>query len=821
MSGKKRYKGVMTGGMENEFVALKWFNYSGFKDHQLVYESPYMDFQYELQGVKSSSYGPIEGITKVANCFKPPESKERKLETLQHALFNWWEYGLVRLLRSYNKYYGLFVTKKQKQDQMNKIFKDYLGLEFKFDWCEPEVYKEFNAKSFRETFNLLVEHNKDKLKDISGINNDDDIDTIKLNWPKNDKIIPSRASELKAKAPEGISGRNSKAVRKSTQNKIVSVRKDAKLQNTSQITLTFSLSTVPYLFEKYGDLGLPQIKKKVEKRKVQLANALSFSERVLAGIKPIAAEAVDTEIGTQHKKGKLLNGKCDKLKGFLCLLYLQLHGYAKDMTLDIDAKKETVWKGKSRKEKSKLTDEFVEKELKTGFNFKDTIDHGAKYPKDYFAILLKTPLRTIYEQSLSQRDKAILVLSRANDLIGDNLITGDWVDKKGSLLSDYTFDNVSAVKKKPTKSEEEEKEKEQKLQEEEQKRDEAAAEMKKYVRYVLCPKEEIRKENNPVLKEKMDNLDKLKIESKELNLEFFKKRKWKDGNEEQKKEYNRLKNKSAKLTTDQKKLNTEIANLIKLKQSELIKLFRKTPFEPNVGGEGKWASPNQARQSLFGDGANVAIISPDKVKTKEIVIEAGVEKIKEVEKTVLRVAFEFRQIYFEGCDSFKKLYEKLYGMYKKSYEFYDKLTDEYEKRHPPKESMPSDSELKKEEALLLEPVSRTEKELLEEIEVEEKKEIIILIEPEEEEKSTKVDDKETREKEKTETQSEQWKSFCPSCGVLCEEDVNKFCRRCHQRTSRIAKSYCPKCKKVSDEKPGTRCPNYGKCYSKLNAIERN
>jgi hypothetical protein len=810
MSGNKRYKGVMTGGMENEFVALKWFNYSGFEDHQLVYESPYMDFQYELQGYKKSTYGPIEGITKVANCFKPPESKERKLETLQHALFNWWEYGVVRLLRSYNKYYGLFVTKKQKQDQMNKIFKDYLGLKFEFGWCEPEVYKEFNAKNFRETFNLLVEHNKDKLKDISGLNDDEDIDTIKLNWPENDKIIPSRASELKAKAREAKRGRDGKAVRKSTQNKIVSVREDAVLQNTSQITLTFSLSTVPHLFEKYGDLGLPQIEQKVEKRKTQLANAKTFAERVLEGIKPIAAAAVDTEIRTQHKKDKILNGKCDKLKGFLCLLYLQLHGYGKDLTLDIEAKQDTVWKNKSAGEIRKLKKEFVEKELKTGFNFKDTIDHAAKYPKDYFAILLKTPLRRIYEQSLSQRDKAILVFSRANDLIGDNLITGDWVDKKGSLLSEYVFDNVSTAKDEPTRLEEE------------QKRDEAAEEMKKYVRYVLCPQEEIRKENNPVLKEKMERLDKLKIESKELNLEFFKKRKWKDGNEEQKKEYDLLKNKSAKLTEDQNKLKTEIANFIKLKQSELIRLFRKTHFEPNVGGEGTWGSPNQARQSLFGDGANVAIISPDKVKTKEIVIEGGVEKIKEVEKAVLRVAFEFRQIYFEDCDSFKKLYEKLYGMYKKSYEFYDKLTDEYEKRHPPKENLPSDSELKKEEALLLEPVSRTEKELLEETEIEEKKQMIIMIEPLEEEKSTKGDDKEIREKKKTETQSEQWKSFCPSCGVLCEEAVNKFCRRCHQRTSRIAKSYCPECKKVFDNEPRTRCPNYNKkCYSKLNAIERN
>lgn len=650
----KRYKGAMTAGIENEIHGLGWFLENNQTDHILLFESPYLSFQFETQG-ELGKFGCIEGITRKDNVTFTIDKTERKLEALQLALVTWWEYGIVIVLKyRKNKICRLYGNQKLQWN---------LGMTYNIK--DNEDLDKITLKTFKETFNNLVEQNTEKLSTISGVQYAQKIRSIALKWPKvREDMEPWRAKvnfkkecyimEEDASKTKGFVSYKQKEgeenfLARSIINKMQTVKEKTESSNYVQITLTFSLSTVYYLL-KEGAAFIDQKSIEWSRRREQMGNALDFAERVLKRLLEKAKGELKQGIDPSLKDEMGEHRKFDKLKGFLALLYVQLHGFCNIV------KKDEV--KKYRKEYNCTWDEADNKMREKGFHLEDNADRTADYTKDYFALMLKTPLRTVYEQSLSQRDKAILVLSRAGELISENLTGGEW-DDEGYLLKKYLRFN-DTFPKEGTQTGKVRKENDLSL-------------VKRYIKYVLCPQEHSANEIKEVdpdaekeYKKANDELEEVLKERSELQ---------KNNNIEKKEKFKKINELNIKRRDKMKERDKAVQKM----DLFWLKLYN-PDFEINPSEYKTWP-PNKARCMLL-PGHQDAICWPDIAKVKEFVAgdRSGKKQIRTRE--VMRVAFEFRQLRLGTSGTFQKFYGKLVKLYEDAYNGYTKLLSQYEKRHP-------------------------------------------------------------------------------------------------------------------------------------------
>lgn len=361
----------MTYGQEQEYHRFSlapaehgMTTFRSFPDHFVLFRSPFMRWQFEKQGRSSTAWGTLESITEfhggLQTVSSSVEDSARKIAVLQNACV--WTALLDYVRCTVDEKKATLVTtrckylpalKRKKEIPFTKSLLPHLQRHTMYGF--KFFYDDI---VYRDVFAAAYGSIWGKSKA------QENRQSLKIYFDDDEVLKKVRC--VAAKDPAS----------------------DSKGATGTQITMTYDLRYIHELFRKPEVLGIEQSNLKM--RRTQLKNAAKFAEDTLRALykesQPNARGAL-ASLSNKRRHAKLL--------GFLSLLYLQLHGFEEPGVLGGGSK---VW-----------------------VTFSDRADINASvkssYQKDWFGLLLKTPLREIYLRTLSQNDRALLLAMGARDYL--------------------------------------------------------------------------------------------------------------------------------------------------------------------------------------------------------------------------------------------------------------------------------------------------------------------------------------------------------------------------------------------------------------------
>jgi hypothetical protein len=411
-----REKRHWTAGAEHELHNVYWkYDPKFLKDHDVPFYSDYNDYSFETQGKAWSpknDSGVIEAITRKQIVDKI--GKERALAVIQNALVLWCFYYYKEYCEGTFKFFtkNIEVLKGVKVDLSRKIeVKD--GKKRLRDLMNGSLYgcvKFYNQIIRQKGFEIR--------KRVQGLEGVPDFKR-KMALSMNPKFI----EVMKKTSIKGFSLSES-------QDKTRSLR-------TTQVTMTLDLGTVYYLFRDLKAHNMiPQ--SYMDDRKKQLEHCVQFADEAIL----LLAREVWDKAKTQHIR-YLLDRSFSKVRGLLCLLFLQLH--------------------------------FGQEGGSDKLKFKDLM-MPRTYKKDYVGLLLKTPLRALFLKALSPKDHHFMTISEAYRLLEEN-----WIDIAKKL------DLITVEKMNPFEELARERKRKRGEQLEPTLLEEQKARIKKYINHVFVP----------------------------------------------------------------------------------------------------------------------------------------------------------------------------------------------------------------------------------------------------------------------------------------------------------------------------------------------
>ena len=358
-----REKKHWTAGAEHELYNVYWkYDPKFLKDHDIPFYSSYNDYSFETQGKTWSpedDNGVIEAITRKKMVDKI--GKERALAVIQNALILWCFY----YYKNYHEGMFKFLT---KNIEIVKGVKVNLNRKIEVKDGEKRLRDLMNGSLYGCVmfYNEVIRQKGFELqKRVQGLEGVTEFKR-KMTLRMNSKFIEG----MKKTTIKGYS--------------LSRAQEKTKLLGTTQVSMTFDLGTVYYLFQDLKAHNvIPQYRMK--DRKKQLENCVRFADEAIL----VLAREVWEKAKTQHLR-YLLDRSFSKVRGLLCLLFLQLH--------------------------------FGQEGESDKIKFKDLM-MGETYKKDYVGLLLKTPLRALYLKSLRPKDHHFMTISEAYQTLADK-----WID---------------------------------------------------------------------------------------------------------------------------------------------------------------------------------------------------------------------------------------------------------------------------------------------------------------------------------------------------------------------------------------------------------